>query len=540
MKPPPSRERRDVKQPAEQPSTPTPGPTAAVLEGIGLSMAFGPVEVLHGVDVDVRPGEVHALLGENGAGKSTLMKLLSGYYQPTAGEVVFYGERIRFPDSNAAESAGIVLIHQELNLVPDLTVEENVFLGHERHRFGFVDTRAQRRATSELLATLRTNVDVTRRVRDLSVSQAQMVEIAKAVSRDVRVLCMDEPTDVLTGRETEVLFELVRRLVADGVAVLYVSHKLDEIKVIADRVTILRDGDKVGTFAIGDLTPADMARRMVGRDLADMYPDRRPIPEPPETVLELDGVIVPGYAEDVSLALRRGEVLGVAGLVGAGRTELFEGVIGLRSAHGTVRKGGRVVRWRHPEDAKHDGVAYLTEDRKGKGLLGRSNLRENLTLQALERFARPFTDVRKERAALAEAVKRFDVRVARLDVTADTLSGGNQQKLVLAKLMLTEPDVVILDEPTRGIDIGTKRQIYFYIDELLEQGTSIVLISSELPELLGVAHRVVVMYDGRVSAIVEGDDMTEETIMAYATGVRTQDGPRRRDAAEAEAAHGAV
>jgi ribose transport system ATP-binding protein len=537
MKPVSSRERRDVK-PVVRPPTPTTPAPGAVLQGIGLSMAFGPVEVLHSVDVDVRPGEVHALLGENGAGKSTLMKILSGYYEPTAGDVVFDGERVRFSDSNAAEAAGIVLIHQELNLVSDLTVEENVFLGHERHRFGFVDTRSQRRATRELLATLRTNVDVTRRVRDLSISQAQMVEIAKAVSRDVRVLCMDEPTDVLTGRETEVLFDLVRRLVADGVAVLYVSHKLDEIKAIADRVTILRDGSKVGTFAIGDLTPADMARRMVGRDLADMYPDRRPIPEPHETVLELDDVSVPGYAEGVSLALRRGEVLGVAGLVGAGRTELFEGVIGLRSAHGTVRMGGRIVRWRHPEDAKRDGVAYLTEDRKGKGLLPRSNLRENLTLQALERFARPFTDVRKERAALEEAVKRFDVRVARLDVTADALSGGNQQKLVLAKLMLTEPDVVILDEPTRGIDIGTKRQIYFYVNELLEAGKSIVLISSELPELLGVAHRVVVMHDGRVSAIVEGDDMTEETIMAYATGVRTERSPRRPDAAEA--AHGAT
>ena len=513
-----------------------PAATETVLEGRGLSMAFGPVEVLHAVDCDVRAGEVHAVLGENGAGKSTLLKLKAGYHTPTAGEILLDGQPVRFRDSTEAESAGIVMIHQELSLVPDLTVEENVFLGHERHRFGIVDRRSQRRATRELLQTLRTSVDVTRRVRDLSVSQAQMVEIAKAVSRDVRVLCMDEPTDVLTGRETEVLFELVRRLTHDGVAVLYVSHKLEEIKTIADRVTILRDGYKVGTFDVDELTPTDMARRMVGRDLADMYPEKRPVAEHAESVLELEDVTVPGHAEGVSFALRRGEVLGLAGLVGAGRTELFEGVIGLRPATGRVRKDGAQVRWRHPEDAKHDGVAYLTEDRKGKGLLLRNNLRENLTLQALERFARPFTDIGKEREALEQAAKEFDVRVARLDVAAGALSGGNQQKLVLAKLMLTTPDVVILDEPTRGIDVGTKRQIYFYVADLIDKGTSVVLISSELPELIGLTHRIVVMQDGRVKGIVEGQDMNEETIMAYATGLRDQPTPGPE---QSEVVHGA-
>jgi ribose transport system ATP-binding protein len=507
----------------------------AVLEGRGLTMAFGPVEVLHGVDIDVRPGEVHAIVGENGAGKSTLLKLVSGYHTPTAGEIRLAGEAVRFRDSAAAEAAGVVMIHQELSLVPDLSVEENVFLGHERHRFGIVDRRFQRQATRELLATLRSDIDVNRRVRRLSVSQAQMVEIAKAVSRDVRVLCMDEPTDVLTGRETEVLFELVRRLTADGVAVLYVSHKLDEVGRIADRVTILRDGDWVGTFPAGDITPAEMARRMVGRDLADMYPERPVILADAEPVLELDELHVPGYTEPVTLALRRGEVLGFAGLVGAGRTELFEGVIGLRPARGGVRKGGRSVRWRHPEDAKRDRVAYLTEDRKGKGLLLQNGLRENLTLQALERFARPFTDIRKEQAALERSVREFDVRVARLSVPAGALSGGNQQKLVLAKLMLTEPDVVILDEPTRGIDVGTKRQIYFYVAELIGKGTSVVLISSELPELLGLAHRIVVMHDGRVTGIVEGAEMNEETIMAYATGLRDDAAPL-----PAEVVHGAA
>ena len=516
-------------------STPRADARPAILEGRGLSMAFGPVEVLHEVDVDVRPGEVHAVLGENGAGKSTLLKLVAGYHRPTAGTVVLDGTPHQFRDSNAAEAAGVVMIHQELSLVPDLSVEENVFLGHERHRFGIVDARAQRAATRDLLASLKTSIDVRKRVRQLSVSQAQMVEIAKAVSRDVRVLCMDEPTDVLTGRETEILFELVRSLTADGVAILYVSHKLDEVKAIADRVTILRDGDKVGTFDIAELTTADMARRMVGRDLADMYPPKPPVASASPVALELEGFDVPGHAMDVTLSLQRGEVLGVAGLVGAGRTELFEGLMGLRPARGSVRKDGRPVRWGHPEQAKRDGVAYLTEDRKGKGLLLRNNLRENLTLQALERFARPFTNVAAERAALRSAVDEFDVRVARLDVHAGALSGGNQQKLVLAKIMLTEPDVVILDEPTRGIDVGTKRQIYFYIAELAAKGTAVVVISSELPELLGIAHRVLVMQDGEVRGIVEGDDMNEETIMAYATGLRRDPQPARHS----EVAHGA-
>ncbi|HZW27457.1 MAG TPA: sugar ABC transporter ATP-binding protein [Trueperaceae bacterium] len=491
-----------------------------VLSGVGLSKSFGPIEVVHGVDIDVRAGEVHALVGENGAGKSTLMKTLSGYLAPSSGEVRLDGAPVTFRDSNEAEAAGVVLIHQELNLVPHLTVEENIFLGREPHRYGLVDRSATRRATRELLDSLRTDVPVTSQVRELSVSQAQMVEIAKAVSREVRVLCMDEPTDVLTGRETEVLFDLVRRLVADGVAVLYVSHKLEEVKAIADRVTIMRDGYKVGTYDVADLTPVEMARRMVGRDLADMYPPKRPPADDAPVALEIEAFSVPGLVTGASLAVRRGEVLGVAGLIGAGRTELFEGVLGLRPSVGTVRKDGREVKWRHPADAKRDKVAYLTEDRKGKGLLLNSVLRENVTLQALELFAKPFVDLRAEQGALERAVDEFDVRVRDLTVPAKALSGGNQQKVVLAKMMLTDPDVVILDEPTRGIDVGTKRQIYFYVAELLERGVAIVLISSELPEVLGLSHRVAVMRRGVVTGVLSGDDLNEETVMAYATGLR--------------------
>jgi ribose transport system ATP-binding protein len=492
-----------------------------VLSGVGLSKSFGPIEVVHAVDVDVRPGEVHALVGENGAGKSTLMKMLSGYLTPSAGEVRLDGRPVSFKSSAEAEAAGIVLIHQEQSLVPHLTVEENIFLGREPHRFGLVDRRKARQETRRLLDALKTAVPATRLVRDLSVSQAQMVEIAKAVSRDVRVLCMDEPTDVLTGRETEVLFDLVRRLVADGVAIIYVSHKLEEVKAIADRVTIMRDGYKVGTYDCAELTPVEMARRMVGRDLADMYPPKKAPPADAPVALEVEGFSVPGFATDVSLSVRHGEVLGVAGLVGAGRTELFEGILGLRPSTGTVRKDGRVVRWRHPADAKRDKVAYLTEDRKGKGLLLDKLLRENVTLQALELFAKPFVDLRAEQGALKRAVEEYDVRVRDVAVPAKALSGGNQQKVVLAKMMLTDPDVVILDEPTRGIDVGTKRQIYFYVAELIAKGVAVVLISSELPEVLGLSHRVVVMQRGVVTGTLSGDDLTEETVMAYATGLRS-------------------
>jgi ABC-type sugar transport system ATPase subunit/ribose/xylose/arabinose/galactoside ABC-type transport system permease subunit len=436
---------------------------------------------------------------------------------------------VRFRDSNEAEAVGIVLIHQELNLVPDLTVEENVFLGREPHRFGFVDAQAARRTTRELLATLRTAVPVTRRVRELSVSQAQMVEIAKAVSRKVRVLCMDEPTDVLTGRETEVLFELVRRLVADGVAILYVSHKLDEIKAIADRVTILRDGDKIGTFAAADLTPAEMARRMVGRDLADMYPPRRRCPTTRRWPSRWSASWCP--------ASSRGD----AGACGAARCWASRAwsapaapscsrACWACARHGGVRKDGRGVRWRHAEDAKHDRVAYLTEDRKGKGLLLAKSLRENVTLQSLERFARPFVNGRAEQRALERPPASSTCASRGSTWRPAALSGGNQQKVVLAKLMLTDPDVVILDEPTRGIDVGTKRQIYFYVGELLAKGVAVVLISSELPEILGLAHRVVVMHDGVVTGTLPAAGLDEETVMAYATGLRRDPIPPPQEA----------
>ncbi|HRN18624.1 MAG: sugar ABC transporter ATP-binding protein [Trueperaceae bacterium] len=496
-------------------------PDSPLLTATALSHAFGPVEVLHGVDIDFQPGEVHALVGENGAGKSTLMKCLSGYLQPTSGDIRLQGQEVRFRGSGEAEALGLVLIHQEFNLAGDLTVEENVFLGRELTRGPFLDKAAMRARTAELLTQLETTVDPRTRVDDLSVSDKQMVEIAKAVSREVRVLFMDEPTDVLTGAETEVLFGLIRRLAAEGVAVVYVSHKLDEVMAIADRVTILRDGNHIATKAIGDTSEHDMARLMVGRDLADMYPEKQVRLDAP-VMLEVRDFHVPGAVTSASFDLHAGEVLAFSGLVGAGRTELFEGLLGLRPGQGSVRVRGEAVHLHNPEAAKRAGIAYLTEDRKGKGLMSDMRLRPNLTLQALERFARPFLDERAERGALEQAQREFDIRAAHLDVLAGTLSGGNQQKLVLAKIMLTQPDIVILDEPTRGIDVGTKREIYFYIAELARLGKAVVVISSEMSEVIGLAHRVVVMRSGRITGVLSETRITEEEIVQFATGLKDE------------------
>ena len=494
-----------------------------ILETQNLSKDFGPVRVLHDVSFSLQAGEVHALIGENGAGKSTLMKILSGYLPPSEGELRLFGKPVHFRNSSEAESLGVVLIHQEFNLADDLTVEENIFLGREKRRGLFLDRRAMVAEARNVLEELRTPVDPRARVRGLSVSQKQMVEIAKAVSRDVRLLIMDEPTDVLTGRETEVLFDLIRRLQENGVTVVYISHKLGEVSAVADRVTVLRDGHLITTKPSSRLSQDEMASLMVGRELSDMYPPKRPLTDEAaeEVVFSAKNVTVPGHVENASFELRRGEILGFAGLVGAGRTELFEGLLGLRPrSSGTVTRNGEPVDIKNLRDATALGIAYLSEDRKGKGLITSMRLRPNVTLLALRKYARPFIDTKQETAALEGAVDEFDIRVPRLEARADTLSGGNQQKLVLAKIMDIDPDIIILDEPTRGIDVGTKRQIYLFIQTLTKSGKSCIVISSELPELIGLCHRVVVMRSGRVGGILEGRDINEDEIVRYATGLK--------------------
>jgi ribose transport system ATP-binding protein len=489
---------------------------APVLAIEKVSRRFGPVQVLFDVDFDLRAGEVHALIGENGAGKSTTMKILGGYLQPSSGRLRLDGQEVHFATSREAEDHGIVMIHQEFNLASQLTVEENIFLGRERKRGPFLDHRAMQAESRRLLDRLNCAADPLARISDISVPNRQMVEIAKALGRDARVLIMDEPTAVLTAREADMLLELIAQLKAQGTAILYTSHKLNEVAKIADRVTVLRDGHKVLEAGAG-LTEDAMAEAMVGRELSNLFPPKRP--SQGETVLEVSGLTVPGAVRDASFTLKRGEVLGFAGLVGSGRTELMEGVVGLRLARGSVAVKGVLLKPGSVMAARQAGLVYLTEDRKEKGLLLGKSLRENLTLLALDRYARVLVDTAAEDAALSRAFTEFDIRAGDRNMTAGNLSGGNQQKLLLAKTMLAEPDIVIIDEPTRGIDIGTKQQIYGFISQLAEAGKSVIVISSEMAEVIGLAGRVIVMASGRIAGELEGEEVTENAIVRLAMGM---------------------
>ncbi len=489
----------------------------------GVVKEFGPVRVLHGVGFDLAPGHVVGLLGENGAGKSTLMKILAGYEQPTAGGVEIDGRPQRFAGSRDAEAAGIVLIHQEFNLAEDLTIAQNIFLGHEKKtRLGLLDDEAMRAAAAQVLAQVGLKRDPDTPVRELIVAEKQLVEIAKALSRHARLLIMDEPTATLTPGETEALFALMARLKSEGVTIVYISHKLDEVERTTDEVVVMRDGRFVARRNTAEVTRHDMANLMVGRELADLYPPKDPPPDAAaQPLLEVEGLSVPGWAEDISFEVRPGEILGFAGLVGAGRTELFEGLLGLRP-HRVRRLAlqGRATQIRSPRDAVDQGLTYLSEDRKGKGLHVDFGLRQNLTLMALKRYARPWLAPGAERAALREAMQRFGIRAGSTELLAKSLSGGNQQKLALAKVLHPEPKVLVLDEPTRGVDVGAKSEIYALIQQLARQGRGVIVVSSELVELIGLCHRVVVMRAGRIQAVLAAAELSEEELIAHATGTR--------------------
>ncbi|WP_116134578.1 sugar ABC transporter ATP-binding protein [Tropicimonas sp. IMCC34043] len=504
------------------------GVTAAAVQGTapavpalalrGVDRSFGPVTVLQDLTLELFPGEVHALIGENGAGKSTSMKIMSGYLAPTAGTVEVDGRPVRFADSREAEAQGVVLIHQEFNLAQLLSVEQNIFLGHELKRGWRLDHGAMRARVRELLDQLQTPLDPRDKVAAISVPEKQMVEIAKALAREARVLIMDEPTAALTTRETEVLFAQIARLKAKGVAILYTSHKLDEVAAIADRITVLRDGRQVVTTTGGAMTEDQMAEAMVGRELSDMFPAKRPA-DTAGAVLEVRGFSVEDVVRDASFTLRRGEILGFAGLVGSGRTELMEGLIGIRPTRGEMRINGAPVHIGSVAAARRAGLVYLPEDRKEHGLILTQGMRPNLTLLALPRFGRRLLDRAAEEAALTRAIEEFDIRAPRRDVLVGNLSGGNQQKLLLAKTMLAEPQIVIIDEPTRGIDVGTKQQFYGFIHGLIDAGHSVIVVSSEMTEVIGLASRVLVMRNGRIAGEVRGAEVNEDAIVRLAMGL---------------------
>ena len=481
---------------------------------------FSGVRVLHGVDADIFPGEVLGVLGENGAGKSTLLKIANGVYTPTTGSVEIAGVAVQINSPVDAKALGITMIPQEFNLVSSLNVFENIFLGNELKNCGMLDKAAMRKRAGELLQELHSDLSPDALIEGLSVAEKQHVEIAKALIHESRILIMDEPTTMLSKQEVGVLFDQVTRLRDRGVAILFISHKLKEVKEICDRLMILRDGHRVSLDQVADIDEHDMARKMIGRELNDIYPER--IATRAETVLEVDGLLIPGLLRDISFKLRGSEVLGFAGLVGAGRTELAEAIIGIRKIiGGSIRVKGVEHRIDSPADAVEQRIAYISEDRQGKGLVMNFDIPQNTTLISIGRYIRNLLiDKKQERKQAASYVEKFDIKAASLSSHLINLSGGNQQKVYLAKWMDTNPEILILDEPTRGIDVNTKKEIYHFIRSLTEQGVSVIVISSEMEEIVGLCHRVIVMRNGAIAGELEGSDINDEEIMYYATGLK--------------------
>jgi rhamnose transport system ATP-binding protein len=482
-----------------------------------ISKSFGGVHALQDVHFEIFPGEVHALLGENGAGKSTLIKIITGVYQPDIGELFLEGQPIRLADTREAQAHGIAAIYQEPSLFPDLDIAENILVGRQPIRQWGVDWKRMYQEASALLQRLGMSLDPRTKARELSVAQQQVVEIARALSINAKVLIMDEPTSSLTLGEVEELFGIVRQLRAAGTAIVFISHRLEELFALADRVTTLRDGAYVGTRAMADVTSDDLIRMMVGRALGELFPKQAV--EPGEVVLEVAGLGVEGSFSDVSFELRRGEILGMAGLVGAGRTNVARALFGTQPATaGTIKLDGKAVTIASPDEAMALGIGYVPEDRKEHGLILNMSIAENITLPVLSRFARGgWLDSRGEVAAASAAARKLEVKMTSVDQTAGQLSGGNQQKVVLAKWLDTQPRVLILDEPTRGIDVGTKAAVHHLMSSLAAQGMAILLISSELPEVLGMSDRILVMREGRVTGRFSRADATQEKLMAAAT-----------------------
>ena len=489
---------------------------APILQLDGIAKSFPGVKALKGVSFDVLPGEVHALLGENGAGKSTLIKIISGVYRPDEGSMVFDGAPVHFETPQEAQAAGIATIYQELLLFPELSVAENIFMGHEpRNAFGAIDWRKARAQARDLLASLDIHdLDVTRTVGALSVGNRQRVEIAKALSHNARVLIMDEPTAALTEHDVQRLFSIVRLLRERGVGIIYISHRLEEIFELADRVTVLRDGEYVDTRPVAEITNDDLISMMVGRRIEALFPKQEvPIGEP---VLEVEDLVRRPLTNRVSLTVRAGEIVGLAGLVGAGRSEFAQVVFGITPAQGgSIKINGRPVRISSSGDAKRNGIAYVPEDRGQQGLVRPMKILENASMAVLGRLSkRTFIDRKAERQLAVDAVKKFSIRASSIDQVANKLSGGNQQKVVLGKWLATEPRLLIMDEPTRGIDVGAKSEIHRLMSELAGQGLAILMISSELPEIMGMSDRILVMRQGRIVAEYPRGSATQEKIAA--------------------------
>lgn len=489
-----------------------------VLEMRDITKRFSGNAVLENVHLKIRRGEVHALLGENGAGKSTLMKILMGIYQKDSGEILLDGETVKITSPHQGLQLGIAMIHQELDPILDMSIAENVFIGKELTRHGTVDQRAMQKKTNELLKQVGLDVPSSRTMRGLSVAQMQMVEIARAISWNARILIMDEPTASLTEREVEVLFQLIRQLISQGTSIIFISHKMDEIFRICDRVTVLRNGQFIGTESIAETTSDHLISMMVGRDVGEVYPKQSALIG--DVVFEVQNLTVPGWIQNVSFQVRRGEILGVAGLVGAGRSEMMEAIFGLRKKQsGSIAVHGKPVRITSPKVAVENKIAFVTEDRKVTGLNLIGTVRENVTIVNL----RALTKMRllhrpNENRATATCIDQLKIKTHSAETQVGFLSGGNQQKVAIAKWLLSAPDVIIMDEPTRGIDVGAKRDIYLLMNELAKAGKAIIMISSEMPEVIGMSDRIMVLADGQMMGIVNRCDFNQEVLMQMQFG----------------------
>ena len=489
-----------------------------MIEMKNIHKAFGANKVLLGVDFELKDATVHALMGENGAGKSTLMKILSGVHTYDEGQIVRGGEEVNYTNLKEAEKAGVVFIHQELNIWPELTVLENLFIGNEHTKFGLLDMRLMRRKAEDIFERLKFTIDLNRRAGDCSVGQQQMIEIAKALMMDTKVLIMDEPTAALTDSEIEVLFGIIGDLRESGVSIVYISHRMEEISEISDEITVLRDGRSVLYKETARTDYSEIVRAMVGRDLDEQFPERDHDTDE-ETVLAVRNLGNSSHpVEDVNFELKRGEILGFAGLMGAGRTEVMRTLFGVDKGTKEVEVGGRSVKIDRPTDAIKHGLGFITENRKSEGLILDFSLVDNMTMPSMESFSKGGFMKRKDEYDFADLmIRRMNIKSGRKSVVSE-LSGGNQQKVVIGKWIGSQPEILILDEPTRGIDVGAKREIYHLINELTERGMSIILISSEMPEIIGLSDRVAVMQEGRLRGILERGKINQENIMTLATG----------------------
>jgi len=489
------------------------------IEMKGINKAFGGNAVLQDAGFVLTDGEIHALMGENGAGKSTLMKILTGVYTRDAGTVVVNGQEVVYKNPQEAEKAGIVFIHQELNVLFDLTVEENMFLGKEIHnRLCVCDKKAMRAEVRRILDLLGVKIDPTEKMDALSVGQQQMIEIAKALMVDAQVIIMDEPTAALSQSETVTLFKVVRSLREKGVSIVYISHRMEEIFELCDRITILRDGQYIGTRNIPETDMNEVVKMMIGREIGERYPERHV--QQGEVVFEVKNLSCPGVFSDVNFSVRAGEVLGVAGLMGAGRTEIMQSIFGnMPHVTGQIFMNGNEIHNKTPRDAMNNGIGFITEDRKIEGLMLEESIMKNISIANLKRISRGgVLKASLEQEMVKTGIGNLHIKCTGAQHACGNLSGGNQQKVVFAKWIFTEPRLLILDEPTRGVDIGAKKEIYSIINDLAGEGVAIIMVSSELPEVLGMSDRIMVVHEGKIGGFIDKERANQENIMVLATG----------------------